>query len=132
MTPGLRSKLQKIFAATQSENVLVLAAGILTITLFALTPTTTPVAIIEVDGLDIGLIRTVGGGALAIALILKLITEIASASIERRRAATGVGPAASLKPSFGVRANGRHEATANENGLMVTHISDVSSTKPFN
>jgi drug/metabolite transporter (DMT)-like permease len=53
-----------------SDNAPAFAGGILTITLFALTPTTTRVAISQVDGVDIGLIRTVGGGAIAVALIL--------------------------------------------------------------
>jgi drug/metabolite transporter (DMT)-like permease len=53
-----------------SQQLFALAAGLLTITLFALTPTTTRMAIAQISGLDIGLVRTVGGGAMAIALII--------------------------------------------------------------
>ena len=47
---------------------LVLAAAVTTIILFALTPATTLVAAAQIDGLSIGIIRTVGGGLVALQL----------------------------------------------------------------
>jgi drug/metabolite transporter (DMT)-like permease len=70
MTKALGPKPQNIFASMQSSNVLALAVGLFTITLFALTTTTARAAIALVDGMDIGLICTVGGGGIAIVLIL--------------------------------------------------------------
>jgi drug/metabolite transporter (DMT)-like permease len=60
------------FAAGDIQPLLALGAGLLSILLFALTPTTTRIAIAQIDGLGIGLIRPVGGGAMAIALIVVL------------------------------------------------------------
>jgi Protein of unknown function (DUF1194)/EamA-like transporter family len=55
---------------SQTGNSIALAAGIITIILLALTPTTIRVAVAQVNGLDVGLIRSVAGGGIAIALIL--------------------------------------------------------------
>lgn len=66
----MKGLLRNRFPDSRSRNLVALAAGIITITLFAMTPTTTRVAITQVNGLDIGLIRTLGGGGIAIALIL--------------------------------------------------------------
>src|ERR1700751_93924 len=52
-----------------TTQLLPLAAGILTVTLFALTPTTTRLAIAQLKGLDIGLFRVVGSGVIAFILI---------------------------------------------------------------
>jgi drug/metabolite transporter (DMT)-like permease/uncharacterized protein YjiS (DUF1127 family) len=62
----------KFPACSEPRGGIALAAGLLTITLFALTPTTTRLAITQVDGFDIGLIRTIGGGAIAFVLIVLL------------------------------------------------------------
>jgi len=54
---------------TGTTHLFAFAAGMLTITLFALTPTTTRLAISQLSGLDIALFRVVGGGVAAFILI---------------------------------------------------------------
>jgi drug/metabolite transporter (DMT)-like permease len=54
---------------TGTTHLFAFAAGMLTITLFALTPTTTRLAISQLNGLDIALFRVVGGGVAAFILI---------------------------------------------------------------
>ena len=56
----------------RKEEFLVIAAGALTISLFALTPTTTRIAVVQIDGSLIGIIRTVGAGVVAFPLLLIL------------------------------------------------------------
>jgi drug/metabolite transporter (DMT)-like permease len=68
----MMAPFEKTLHNTRSQASVALAAGLLTITLFALTPTTTRLAITQVDGFDIGLIRTVGGGTIALMLIVLL------------------------------------------------------------
>jgi drug/metabolite transporter (DMT)-like permease len=55
---------------TDTTHLFAFAAGIVTITLFALTPTTTRLAISQLKGLDIALFRVVGGGVAAFILIV--------------------------------------------------------------
>jgi drug/metabolite transporter (DMT)-like permease len=64
----LRDRLISI-SRPDTTQLLPLAAGILTVTLFALTPTTTRLAIAQLKGLDIGLFRVVGSGVVAFILI---------------------------------------------------------------
>lgn len=52
------------------DAFLVLAAAATTIILFALTPATTLVAAAQIDGFSIGIIRAVGGGLVALPLLL--------------------------------------------------------------
>jgi drug/metabolite transporter (DMT)-like permease len=66
----MKQQMRTMLLAAQSQALSGLAAGILAITLFALTPTTTRTLVGQFSGLDIGLIRTVGGGAFAIPLII--------------------------------------------------------------
>jgi drug/metabolite transporter (DMT)-like permease len=54
------------------EAALTLSAAALTILLWALTPITTRVATFQLDGVTVGLFRTVGAGVLALPLILLL------------------------------------------------------------
>jgi drug/metabolite transporter (DMT)-like permease len=54
---------------TGTAHLFAFAAGMLTITLFALTPTTTRLAISQLNGLDIALFRVVGGGIAAFILL---------------------------------------------------------------
>jgi drug/metabolite transporter (DMT)-like permease len=54
------------------HTCLVFAAACLTIVLFALTPATTRLAAMQVDGLSIGIIRAAGGGIVAFPLLLML------------------------------------------------------------
>lgn len=53
-----------------SESILVLVAASVTIILFALTPSTTLVAVTQIDGFSIGIVRTVGTGLVALPLLL--------------------------------------------------------------
>jgi drug/metabolite transporter (DMT)-like permease len=53
----------------RSSNLAVFAAAAATIVLFALTATTTRIAVRDIDGFDVGLIRAVGAGLFAIPLI---------------------------------------------------------------
>jgi hypothetical protein len=59
-----------IASVREPVAILVLAAAATTIILFALTPATTLVAAAQIDGLSIGIIRTVGGGLVALPLLL--------------------------------------------------------------
>ena len=59
-----------IMSSSNPKAFLVLAAAATTIILFALTPATTLVAAAQIDGLSIGIIRTVGGGLVALPLLL--------------------------------------------------------------
>jgi drug/metabolite transporter (DMT)-like permease len=54
---------------TRMRSILIFTAAGLTITLFALTPTTTKIALAHLDGMSVGIIRTVGAAMLAIPLI---------------------------------------------------------------
>jgi len=66
----LRDRLLSISGrTTDTTHWFAFATGILTITLFALTPTTTRLAISQLKGLDIALFRIVGGGVCAFILI---------------------------------------------------------------
>jgi len=57
-------------AALPGRSYSAIAAGTLTIALFALTPSTTRLAVGQISGFDIGIFRTVGGGLLALPIIL--------------------------------------------------------------
>jgi len=75
LKPPPRSRSFKVLPtdiASVREPVafLVLAAAAMTIVLFALTPATTLVAAAQIDGFSIGIIRTVGGGIVALPLLL--------------------------------------------------------------
>jgi drug/metabolite transporter (DMT)-like permease len=54
------------------EGPIVLLAAALTITLFALTPSTTRIAVTQIDGFSLGIIRSVGAGLLALPIVLIL------------------------------------------------------------
>ena len=54
------------------NEFLVIAAALLTVSLFALTPTTTRIAVVQIDGSLVGLIRTVGAGLTAFPFLLIL------------------------------------------------------------
>jgi len=58
--------------ASQTTIYWAIAAGSLTVILFALSPALTRLAVVEISGLDIGIFRTVGGGLLALPIILIL------------------------------------------------------------
>jgi drug/metabolite transporter (DMT)-like permease len=51
---------------------LVFASAGLTICLFGLTPATTHIAVLQIDGLTVGMLRTVGAGIVALPLVLLL------------------------------------------------------------
>jgi drug/metabolite transporter (DMT)-like permease/uncharacterized protein YjiS (DUF1127 family) len=68
----LTGSLRKGSSSPTSKAPAALFAGIVAITLFALTPSTTRLAVRQVDGVDIGLSRTLGAGAVAIVLIVLL------------------------------------------------------------
>jgi drug/metabolite transporter (DMT)-like permease len=70
MKKNIQFHLDRAMPSAEIDNLAALAAGTLTIILFALTPTSTRVAITTIDGFTVGLMRTVGGGAIAIALII--------------------------------------------------------------
>lgn len=65
---------QRIFNSlgSQPSFLPIFAAASLTIVLFALTPATTRLAATQIDGLSIGLIRSVGAGVLALPLLALL------------------------------------------------------------
>jgi drug/metabolite transporter (DMT)-like permease/uncharacterized protein YjiS (DUF1127 family) len=67
-----RESFQEGSSLSNSKTAAALGAGVIAITLFALTPTTTRLAIVQVEGLDIGLSRTLGASMIAILLILLL------------------------------------------------------------
>jgi drug/metabolite transporter (DMT)-like permease len=56
----------------QFQTTYVLAAACFAIILYALVPTTTRIAAVQLDGLSIGLIRTAGPGLLSVLLLLTL------------------------------------------------------------
>lgn len=58
--------------SVQSSALPIFAAASLTIVLFALTPATTRLAASQIDGLSIGIIRSVGAGLIALPLLLVL------------------------------------------------------------
>lgn len=58
--------------ADWGQSLSILSAAGLTITLWALTPVTTRLAAVEMDGISIGLLRTMGAGVIALPLILIL------------------------------------------------------------
>jgi drug/metabolite transporter (DMT)-like permease len=58
--------------AAQSSLLPIFAAACLTIVLFALTPATTRLAAVQIDGLSVGIIRTVGAGLVALPLLILL------------------------------------------------------------
>jgi drug/metabolite transporter (DMT)-like permease len=53
-----------------TSSIAVFGAAALTIALFALTPVTTRLAVSELDSVQVGLLRTVGGGLLALPLLI--------------------------------------------------------------
>jgi drug/metabolite transporter (DMT)-like permease len=72
MTHKLSRRWRNQFPAEHSQQLLALVAGLLTIALFALSPTTTRIAVAQIDGRDIGLLRAVGGSAMAITLVIAM------------------------------------------------------------
>jgi drug/metabolite transporter (DMT)-like permease len=69
-TRTVKVYLMNITSSRNLETFLVIAAAATTIILFALTPATTLVAAAQIDGFSIGIIRTVGGGLVALPLLL--------------------------------------------------------------
>jgi drug/metabolite transporter (DMT)-like permease len=59
-----------IMSSPNPNAFLVLAAAATTVILFALTPATTLVAVTQIDGFSIGIIRSVGAGCVALPLLL--------------------------------------------------------------
>jgi O-acetylserine/cysteine efflux transporter len=57
------------FEASRGQTAAVIAAAATTITLWALTPVTTRFAAGQLDGISIGLVRTIGAGAIAAPLL---------------------------------------------------------------
>jgi drug/metabolite transporter (DMT)-like permease len=68
---GIRQRLLRWYSG-QSSILPIFAAALLTIVLFALTPATTRLAELQIDGLWIGIIRSVGACVITIPLLLLL------------------------------------------------------------